>query len=218
MGNDTTSKRTTVSRRGVLLGSSAAIITFAPGLGHAGEIPTPPQTEGPFYPRQFPLDADNDLVSIAGHQQQARGQVLYVVGRILDLDAKPIKGAQVEIWQCDSYGHYHHVGDSTAGLDADFQGYGRTVAERDGAYRFRTIRPVPYPGRTPHIHFTVAAPGGPRLTTQMYVAGEKQNETDGVLRAIRDPAARARVIVPLTSATEVESGALIGTFDIVLGA
>jgi protocatechuate 3,4-dioxygenase beta subunit len=86
-----------------------------------------------------------------------------------------------------------------------------------GDYRFRTIRPVPYPGRTPHIHFAVSGAGLPRFTTQMYVAGEPQNEHDTVLMSVRDAAARARLIVPLRPAVEMETNALAGTFDIVLG-
>jgi protocatechuate 3,4-dioxygenase, beta subunit len=77
---------------------------------------------------------------------------------------------------------------------------------------------VPYPGRTPHIHFAITTNQGARLITQMYVAGELLNERDAVLAQIRDPAARARVIVPLDPAPQVESGALVGTFDIVIGA
>jgi protocatechuate 3,4-dioxygenase beta subunit len=99
-------------------------------------------------------------------------------------------------------------------LDEDFQGYGQTETDDAGAYRFRTIRPVPYPGRTPHIHFAISAPGVPRFITQMYVAGEPLNERDGVLMSVRDPAARARLVVPLLPAAE--PGTLAGTFDIVL--
>ena len=80
-----------------------------------------------------------------------------------------------------------------------------------------TIRPVSYPGRTPHIHFAVAAPGLAPFTTQMYVAGEKLNDRDPVLQGVRDPAARARLIVPLLPAPEVGRSALGASFDIVLG-
>jgi len=76
---------------------------------------------------------------------------------------------------------------------------------------------VPYPGRTPHIHFAVATPGQRRFITQMYVAGEPQNERDSVLLGVRDPAARARLIVPLRPMPEVAQNALAGEFDIVLG-
>src|SRR5437763_1082704 len=95
-------------------------------------------------------------------------------------------------------------------------GYGQTTTDGSGGYRFRTIRPVAYPGRTPHIHFAVSGPGFPRITTQMYVAGEPQNERDGVLMGVRDLTARARLIVPLTPAAAAEPGALTGTFDIIL--
>lgn len=204
-----------MSRRMLLATTAAALV---PRFAAAAETPTPAQTEGPFYPRSFPLDVDNDLVRVSGHDGQAGGDILHVMGRVLDVNARPVKGAQVEIWQCDRFGVYHHVNERASRQDPDFQGYGRTVAAVDGAYRFRTIRPVPYPGRTPHIHFIITPPGTPRLTTQMYVAGEPRNDSDGILRAIRDPAARARVIVALEPATDIERGALRGEFDIVLGA
>ena len=86
-----------------------------------------------------------------------------------------------------------------------------------GAYAFRTIKPVSYPGRTPHIHFSIAAPGHERLITQMYVAGEPQNERDGILNGIRDARQRESVIVKLEAADRLEAGALAGTFDVVLG-
>jgi protocatechuate 3,4-dioxygenase, beta subunit len=185
----------------------------------SGALPaTPAQTAGPFYPLAFPADADNDLVQIAGHSGIAKGTVTYVTGRVLDPAGQPVSGARVEIWQCDANGRYHYVHDASANrpLDENFQGYGQTVTDAAGNYRFRTIRPVPYPGRTPHIHFAVSGPGLPRFTTQMYIAGEPLNERDGVLMGIRDPGARARVIVPLRPAPEVEPGALGGSFDIVL--
>ena len=99
--------------------------------------------------------------------------------------------------------------------DENFQGYGQTTTDTTGGYHFLTIRPVPYPGRTPHIHFAVSAPGFPRFVTQMYVAGEPQNERDGVLMSVHDPAARARLLVQLRPAAEPDT--LAGTFDIVLG-
>jgi len=137
----------------------------------------------------------------------------------LDPDGRALRGARVEIWQCDTNGRYHYVRDDRAAppLDDNFQGYGQTTTDAEGGYRFRTIRPVPYPGRTPHIHFAVSGPGLTRLTTQMYVAGEPLNERDGVLMGVRDPAARGRLIVPLRQAPELEINALSATFDIVLG-
>jgi protocatechuate 3,4-dioxygenase beta subunit len=180
--------------------------------------PTPGQTAGPFYPLALPDDSDNDLIHIAGRNGTATGIVTYISGRVLDPDGRPVSGVRVEIWQCDANGRYHYVRDDRAGppLDDNFQGYGQTATDMTGGYRFLTIRPVSYPGRTPHIHFAVSGSGFPRFITQMYVAGEPQNERDGLLMSVRDPAARARLIVPLQPAPEAEKGALAGAFDIVL--
>lgn len=181
-------------------------------------LPTPPQTAGPFYPRSFPPDSDNDLVQIAGHAGTANGTITHVTGRVLDEGGRAVSGARVEIWQCDANGRYHYVDDgrSDPPRDENFQGYGQTLTDGGGSYRFRTIRPVPYPGRTPHIHFAVSAPGFRRFVTQMYVAGEPRNDRDGVLMGVPDPAARARLIVPLRPAPDTEADALAGTFDIIL--
>jgi protocatechuate 3,4-dioxygenase, beta subunit len=206
-------------RRELLLGASAvALATSLPTAmaQSSGLVVTPGQTEGPFYPVTFPADMDNDLVRVQGQQAQALGQVTHLSGRVLNKRGEPVRGAMVEIWQCDANGIYNHP--RQPGLqrrDAAFQGYGRTEAA-DGGYTFRTIRPVAYPGRTPHIHFKVHAPGAGRLTTQMYFAGEPQNATDGVLSRIRNARARASVIVRLDAADAIEPGALKGRFDIVL--
>jgi protocatechuate 3,4-dioxygenase, beta subunit len=208
-----------IPRRRMLEGfvaSAAGLSVLRSRVGAAPLPPTPAQTAGPFYPQWFPADTDNDLVHIAGRDGTAKGTLTLVSGRVLDQDGGPVAGARVEIWQCDANGRYHYVRDDGAGPppDENFQGYGRTTTDREGGYLFRTIRPVPYPGRTPHIHFAVSAPGFRRLITQLYVAGEPQNERDGVLMSIRDPAARARVVVPLRLAAE--PGVLAGNFEIVL--
>jgi protocatechuate 3,4-dioxygenase beta subunit len=208
-----------IPRRRMLevLAASAAGLSLLRSRGAAAALPpTPAQTAGPFYPQWFPADTDNDLIHIAGRNETAKGTVTHIGGRILDRDERPVAGARVEIWQCDANGRYHYVDDDRAGppLDENFQGYGQTLTNAAGGYHFQTIRPVPYPGRTPHIHFAVSGPGIPRFITQMYVAGEPQNERDGVLMGVRDPAARTRLIVPLRPAAEPR--ALSGTFDIVL--
>src|SRR5207249_8260993 len=100
----------------------------------------------------------------------AMGQVTHVSGRILNRRGETVRGALVEIWQCDARGIYNHPQQPDRGRrDTGFQGYGRTEVDAGGRYAFRTIRPVAYPGRTPHIHFKVHAPGVGLLTTQMYV-------------------------------------------------
>ena len=210
-----------IARRRVLeiAAGSAAMFSLG-GAGRAATLPpTPRQTAGPFYPLSIPADSDNDLVQVSGHNSTAKGTVSYVSGHILDPDGRTLSGVRVEIWQCDTNGRYHYTRDASADtpLDENFQGYGQTTTDAEGGYRFRTIRPVPYPGRTPHIHFAVSGPGLARFTTQMYIAGEPLNERDGVLMGVRDPAARARLIVPLRPAPELEANALAGTFDIVLG-
>lgn len=178
--------------------------------------PTPRQTEGPFYPVAIPADVDNDLVAVAGQATQARGIVTLVGGRVLDTGGRPVAGATVEIWQCDANGHYLHPGDPGP-RDQSFQGFGRARTDGDGAYRFRTIRPVPYAGRTPHIHFAILAPGRPRLVTQMFVAGEKGNERDFLYRSL-DAESRKSVTVDLAEAKGEAPGTLAGSFDIVLPA
>ena len=138
-----------------------------------------------------------------------------MAGRVLDRQGRPLPGLLVEIWQCDANGRYLHPGDRRGPRDPGFQGFGRALADAGGGYRFRTIRPVAYPGRTPHIHFKVLRAGDELLTTQMYVAGEAQNERDGLYRRL-DGDERQRVTVALSPAPGLEGGALSGTFDIVI--
>lgn len=180
--------------------------------------PTPVQTAGPFYPLSFPQDSDSDLLHVAGRSGVAHGVPTKITGRVLDLNGRPIAGARVEIWQCDFDGRYHYVRDGRTDQprDDDFQGYGATMSDAAGAYKFFTIKPVPYPGRTPHIHFAVSGRGFERLITQMYVAGEPGNGADPVLMGVRDPAARDRMTVTLRSSPEISPDGLTGAFDIVL--
>lgn len=212
----------TLTRRALVRSGLAAGVAGIALTGRAGEalaelVATPPQTRGPFYPVELPLDSDNDLVRVAGRPQQAAGQVLHLFGRVLDPDGRALAGAEVQIWQCDAQGYYHHPRDRGDQADPNFQGFGAARTGADGGYRFRTIRPVPYPGRTPHIHFAVLGADFDTLITQMYVRGEPGNERDGVFRRIRDPEERDSVLVALEPAPEVEAGARAGTFDLVVG-
>jgi protocatechuate 3,4-dioxygenase beta subunit len=200
-------------RRCMLL---AALACAAQPVLAQGLVPTPRQTEGPFYPDRLPLDQDNDLAMVAGHHAQAAGEITDLTGRILDVGGNPLRGVVVEIWQVDNNGHYIHTADAGAGHDANFQGFGRFETGQDGAYRFRTIKPVPYPGRTPHIHVKLHKGGRELLTTQLYVQGHVLNERDGVLRGIRDPKQRASVLVPFLASSD-RPGELAARFDIVLG-
>lgn len=120
---------------------------------------TPAQTAGPFYPPVLPLDDDADLTRVEGTPGQADGRITDLAGRVLDNSGRPLSGVRVEIWQCDANGRYRHPAErGSAPIDPCFQGHGRTVTDSLGRYWFRTIRPVPYPGRTPHIHAAVLPP------------------------------------------------------------
>lgn len=179
--------------------------------------PTPRQTAGPFYPVDWSGDADADLVRVAGEAARAQGIVTHLRGRVLDVRGDPVPGATVEIWQCDAHGRYRHPRDRADGRDAGFQGRGRAVADAGGGFAFRTIRPVAYPGRTPHIHVAVAAPGRETLVTQFYVAGESTNARDALFASLRDPVLREAVSLRLEAADRVEPGALLAVRDVVLG-
>ena len=144
--------------------------------------PTPSQTEGPFYPVELPADSDFDLLR-NGRLTYARGKPAWVEGYLLDVDGKPVKGAQVEIWQCDDSGRYHHPRDRGR-ADAAFQGFGRVTVDGEGKWRFRTIRPAPYTGRTPHIHLKVRLGRNELLTTQLYVEGDPGNPGDSLWRRL----------------------------------
>ena len=174
-------------------------------------LATPAQTEGPFYPVDLPRDADYDLLK-NGSLNYGRGQPAWVDGSVSDLAGKPLAGAQVEIWQCDEGGHYHHPGDGGR-ADPAFQGFGRVTVGADGKYRFRTIRPVPYSGRTPHIHVKVKLSGRELLTTQLYVAGDPHNERDFLWRRLPQ-AERAALTVPFRAGSD----GLQATFAIVVAA
>jgi protocatechuate 3,4-dioxygenase beta subunit len=161
---------------------------------------------------------DNDLVQVRGQAAQAMGTVLHLQGRVLDLNGRPIDGALVEIWQSDAQGIYDHPRQpGRERRDQAFQGYGQLLVKSDGAYGFRTLKPVAYPGRTPHIHLKVATSDGRRLTSQFYIAGLPSNESDGIFRAAaRDPRQRALIEMRLEPAPGLEPGALATTMDIVV--
>jgi protocatechuate 3,4-dioxygenase beta subunit len=207
-----------ISRRRLLAGlGGGSLLLASPGL-FAELLLTPAQTLGPFYPDRLPLDQDNDLLQVGDRSTQASGTVVQLHGQILDARGEPLKGALVEIWQVDANGIYlHSRGGDRGRRDPNFQGYGRFETASDGGYRFRTIRPVPYPGRTPHIHFAVTLPGLPRFVTQCYIRGEPLNQRDGVLNAVRDPRLRERLIVPFVPVAGARAGEQLARFDIVLG-
>jgi protocatechuate 3,4-dioxygenase beta subunit len=189
-----------------------------PGLFAEQLVPTPRQTEGPFYPDNLPLDTDNDLLIINDTMTPAVGEITWLSGRILDARGEPVRNALVEIWQVDRNGAYIHSNSGNRGQrDPHFQGFGRFLTSSSGEYAFRTIKPVPYADRAPHIHFAIKMKGRNDFTTQCYVQGEPRNDRDGVLRGIRDLKARASVLVPFAPLRGSRIGELAARFDIVLG-
>lgn len=202
--------------RSLTFGVAAAFAV--PGLFAEQLTLTPRQTEGPFYPDKLPLDTDNDLLILNDRITPAVGEVTYLSGRLLDAQGAPIRGAVIEIWQCDQNGAYLHTRTGNADKrDTNFQGFGRFLTGSTGEYLFRTIKPVPYPGRTPHIHVKVKAKGKELLTTQCYVKGYPQNERDGIYRSLKEPKVRDSVTVDFASMPGARAGELAARFDIVLG-
>jgi protocatechuate 3,4-dioxygenase, beta subunit len=143
---------------------------------------TPTQSEGPFYPDRLPDDRDADLLA-TGAQRYAKGQAAWVEGTLTDADGRVPEGASIEVWQCDHDGHYHHPRDGNR-ADPAFQGFGRVAVDAQGRWRFRTMKPVAYSGRTPHIHAKVKLGTRELLTTQLYVEGEAGNPRDGLWRRL----------------------------------
>ena len=185
-------------RRSLMLAAGASLIA-APAL-HLRALAqskarrlTPAQSEGPFYPVEIPADSDADLLA-NGALRYAQGQPAWVDGVVTDIEGRPVRGASVEIWQCDHQGRYHHPGDGGR-ADRAFQGFGWVAVDNEGRYRFRTIRPVAYGGRAPHIHVKVKLGVHELLTTQLYVQGDAGNARDGLWRNLRSEDDRAALTV-----------------------
>ncbi len=207
------------NRRRFLRGLGLGAAVFAtPGLFAEALMPTPAQTEGPFYPDHLPLDTDNDLIMVNNDLTPGVGVVTYLSGRVLDAHGAPVRNALVEIWQADSNGVYLHTkSEKGAHRDQHFQGFGRFLTGSSGEYLFRTIKPVPYAPRTPHIHFKVKRGGQELLTTQCYIKGHPMNDNDGVVKDIKDAKQRALVMVDFKPLPKARAGELTAKFDIVLG-
>ncbi len=211
-----------LNRRGFLRGGMTlgAFAFTVPGLFAEELSKTPRVTEGPFYPDKLSLDTDNDLILINDKLTHAVGEITHLTGKILDVDGKPIKNATIEIWQVDAKAVYLHTRDSggkAAQQDKNFQGFGRFTTGSTGEYYFRTIKPVPYPGRAPHIHVKVKMGGKEVHTTQILVAGNSQNKTDGVFRSAGGLLEQELLLAEFKPIKESKLGELSASFNIVLG-
>ena len=178
-------------------------------------VSTPKQSAGPFYPVDLPLDDDNDLTQVQGRQQPAGGIISDLSGRLIDINGRPVRDTRIEIWQCDVNGRYRHPNEKGNNpIDPNFQGHGHTLTNGKGEYRFRTIRPVPYPGRTPHIHVAVFARGVRPFITQLYIKDEPQNTQDFLFNRIPDD--RRHLVVADFKTVESVDHQQNAQFDIIL--
>ena len=196
--------RTWITRRSAVGRMAlAAVGTLIGSRASAAEL-TPSATEGPFYPTPAMrmADVDNDLVKVMGLVQEAGGEVITLKGRVLGKDETPLPGLRVEIWQCDVNGKYLHTGDrSDIVYDTGFQGFGHDITGPDGSYRFRTIKPTEYPGRTPHIHVKVLNGETELLTTQFYLPDHPANSRDRIYSRLTD-AEKAQVSMVIAEGPE----------------
>jgi protocatechuate 3,4-dioxygenase beta subunit len=179
---------------------------------------TPRATEGPYYPDHLPLDQDNDLTMIIGGKAPANGVVTEFGGRLLNVDGKPLQDVVIELWQSDNNGCYIHSRGTQQGKERDpnFQGYGKVETNMKGEYRFRTILPGLYTGRTLHYHIRVKQNEKSMLTTQLFIAGVPQNDRDGILRSMGTEQQRLSIIREFKPVS-TGSKELVATWDIVIG-
>jgi protocatechuate 3,4-dioxygenase beta subunit len=195
----------------------AAFFT-TPGLFAEELVKTPSQTEGPFYPKPLPLDTDNDLLIVNDSITPAIGDITYLTGKLLDAKGNPLKNTVIEIWQVDGKGVYLHQGsDNSDKRDKNFQGFGRFLTGSTGEFLFRTVKPIPYPGRTPHIHVKVKRNGKELLTTQLYIKGHPGNAKDGIYNSVKDAKQKEAITVDFVPVKESKLGEHTAKCDIVLG-
>ena len=203
------------------LGGIVAYGNLNPLFAQDKRILTEEQAFGPFYPIKRPLDRDADLTHLRGRRASAKGQVIHLAGRVVNLEGKPLPGVKLEIWQANTHGRYSHINDvNPAPLDPNFQGYGVQVTDAKGQFRFKTIKPGSYPtgldnwSRPPHIHFYVTG-SHEALVTQMYFPGEELNGKDRILQSVGPN--QASLIARVEPASKgLEPDSLVVTWDIIL--
>jgi protocatechuate 3,4-dioxygenase beta subunit len=168
-------------------------------------------------------DLDHDLTR--QHAGEPMGERIVVTGHVYDTEGKPLRNTLVEVWQANASGRYAHKWDRwDAAMDPNFTGAGRCVTDDEGAYRFVTIKPGPYPWgnhynawRPAHIHFSLLGRAfAQRLVTQMYFPGDPFFPYDPIFNAVRDEAARERMVARFDIHKTVPNWAHGYVFDIFL--
>lgn len=204
------------SAMAVLLG-----FCFSAAVGAADLHPTPRTGEGPFFPPDGGVAADNDLTTAPGGKGKPQGEPLEIVGKVTNTRGEPLAGAVLVIWQTDVWGKYDHPREQrvdTAGkplpLDPAFQYVGRAVTDAQGGYRFRTIVPGSYGRRPKHVHFKITHPGYRPLATEMQFAGDPDIAGDGVTGDLPEDE-HGQIIVKLEPPA-AGSDARVARFPIVL--
>ena len=178
--------RRTLLKNGLII-STAGLVTTASAT-QTSLVPTPSETEGPFYPVYPQKDQDFDLTQVEGQTGKAQGKIMTVQGQVLDKNGSPIENATVDLWQANAAGRYRHPHDTNpAPLDPNFQGWAIVQTDCDRLFRFITVYPGAYPAtklwtRPPHIHFKVSKAGYFELSTQMYFPHHPLNEADLLLK------------------------------------
>lgn len=202
----------------------ASTVRRAPGRPLVPLQPSLSELTGPAFNSDSVLPEDADLTRVPGAAGEAIGQRIYVTGRVLEEEGRPVANALVEVWQANAAGRYFHKADQhEAPLDPNFTGGGRCMTNARGEYRFTTIHPGAYPWRNhpnawrpAHIHFSLFGTAFiSRLVTQMYFPGDPLLPLDPVLGGV--PEEGRPLLVARYDHDVTEPGIALGyQFDIVL--
>ena len=208
MAHDLHPRRHLLKSAALGLAAGCAAALAGPARAQATRTRLPELTEGPFYPpkrwRSLQTDWDSDLTRVCNGTQTlvAQGEHLGLDLQVLDTAGRAVDGVEFEIWRCDANAFYRHPNvPADPGMDKGFQGFGSAVTRADGTAAFRTIKPVVYPGRTPHIHIKLKHATFGEWTSQLFLAGDPANPHDGIWRRLgsQHQGALEMVLVPAQS-------------------
>ncbi|MDR4517473.1 MAG: protocatechuate 3,4-dioxygenase [Nitrosomonas sp.] len=212
----------TITRRNLLkfgvVGTVSGMLNATESWGEMVAKPTPREAEGPFYPVVDQKDKDADMTRVAGQNGLAKGQHVVISGSIRDTSGHPIENAGIDIWQANADGRYNHPRDpNPAPKDSYFQGWAIILSDKNGQYRFKTVKPGAYPAskkwmRPPHIHFKIFKHGYTELITQMYFPNEPLNASD----LLFSNKTKSEQIAMTARQTGLNNGVIAYTYNIIL--